>query len=67
MTWTKRFAALLVCLTVVGLSVFASADGEDVKNALSDDQVGGKWIYDDIDAGFAKAKETGKPLLFVFR
>jgi hypothetical protein len=25
------------------------------------------WIYDDLDLGFAHAKNTGKPLLVVFR
>lgn len=32
-----------------------------------DDFVAEGWIYDDIEAGYAKAKETGKPLLIVFR
>jgi hypothetical protein len=25
------------------------------------------WIYDDVPAAFAKAKETGKPILALFR
>ena len=25
------------------------------------------WIVDDVNAGFATAKKTGKPLLIVFR
>ncbi len=25
------------------------------------------WILDDVNAGFAAAKKTGKPLLIVFR
>jgi serine protease Do len=28
---------------------------------------GGRWIYNDWEAGFAEAKRTGKPLLVVFR
>ena len=25
------------------------------------------WIYDDLDAGYSKARKTGKPLLVSFR
>lgn len=27
----------------------------------------GPWIYDDLQAGFAEARKTGKPVLIVFR
>ena len=27
----------------------------------------GAWLYDDLDAGYAEAKRTGKPMLVVFR
>ena len=26
-----------------------------------------RWIVDDVNAGFAMAKKTGKPLMIVFR
>ena len=32
-----------------------------------DDFVAEGWIYDDIEAGYAEAHKTGKPLLIVFR
>jgi hypothetical protein len=38
-----------------------------LKEFLRDADLPGAWIYDDIGAGFAKAKETGRPLLVVFR
>ncbi len=40
---------------------------EQLKTALKDMEVQGAWIYDDIDAGFAEAKKSGKPLLVAFR
>ena len=31
------------------------------------DEVADFWIYDDLEKGFATARETGKPLLVSFR
>ena len=39
---------------------------EALKTALKDTDLPGTWIYDDLDAGFAEAKKTGKPMLVVF-
>ena len=30
-------------------------------------EAGGPWVYNDLDKGFEQAKQTGKPLLIVFR
>ena len=40
---------------------------EQLKAKLKDTDVVGNWIYDDIEAGFAEARKTGKPLLVAFR
>jgi hypothetical protein len=41
---------------------------QDAKQkALNDLDVAPEWIYDDLPAGLAQAKKTGKPLLVVFR
>jgi len=40
---------------------------EALKAALKDTAVPASWIYDDIPAGFAESKRTGKPLLVAFR
>ena len=32
-----------------------------------DTQVAAHWIYDDVPAAFAKARESGKPILALFR
>ena len=34
---------------------------------MGDQNLVGPWIYDDVDAGFAEAKKTGKPLMVVLR
>lgn len=44
----------------------AMADDPDMKKILGD-KVDAGWIYDDIDAGYAEARKSGKPLLVVFR
>ena len=30
-------------------------------------EAGGPWVYNDLDKGFEMAKQTGQPLLIVFR
>ena len=49
------------------LSCLAVQDKESLKTALKDADLPGTWIYDDLNAGFAEAKKSGKPMLVVFR
>ena len=50
------------------LSTAVHAQGFDkLKKAIGDLHVADDWIYEDIAAGYATAKKTGKPLLVVFR
>ncbi len=42
-------------------------DAARTKRERLKDHAAGFWIYDDIDAGYAKAAKTGKPLLVSFR
>ena len=37
-----------------------------LKDLLEDDAVAEAWIYEDLDAGYAQARKTGKPLLVCF-
>ena len=57
--------------TTLGLLVLATAACGDSQEALrvklGDVEPVGDWIYDDIDAGIERARETGRPLLFTFR
>ena len=47
----------------------AAQDGakEQLRVALKDDSVKGDWIYDDLAAGVAATKKSGKPMMIVFR
>ena len=49
------------------LALLLTQDPEALKASLKDVDIPASWIYDDIDAGFAEAKKTGKPLLVAFR
>jgi hypothetical protein len=40
---------------------------EDIQKGLNDFNLVGNWIYDDIQAGFARAARESKPLCVVFR
>ena len=42
------------------------ADGARIRQALDDDAAN-FWIYEDVKAGFAESKRTGKPLLVSIR
>jgi hypothetical protein len=42
-------------------------DATGAKRERLKDKAADFWIYDDIDAGYAKASKTGKPLLVSFR
>jgi hypothetical protein len=54
-------STLLLCSTLL----FA---GEDTKlrEFLKDQKYADGWIYEDIDAGYAEASKSGKPLLVCF-
>jgi hypothetical protein len=52
---------------VVALMGAQDPKKEQLRTALKDDVVKGDWIYDDLNAGTAEAKKSGKPMLVVFR
>jgi hypothetical protein len=39
----------------------------DLQKQLKDTAIGSHWIYDDFAKATAVAKETGKPILALFR
>ncbi len=64
----------LPLLALTGAFLCTAAHGETVKDregAVRKDRAAleydARWIYNDFNAGFAKAKQTGKPLLVVIR
>ena len=50
-----------------GAVVPESLAQNDLKKNLKDTNVADHWIYNDIAAGFAEARTTGKPLLVTVR
>jgi hypothetical protein len=48
------------------LSAFGQVDKATLKAKL-EDQAGERWVYDDLNKGFAAAKASGKPMLVVLR
>ncbi|HVE40588.1 MAG TPA: Trx7/PDZ domain-containing (seleno)protein [Planctomycetota bacterium] len=59
---------LCLAVAVAGLALFSpQQDKEKVREALKDTDLVGTWIYDDLDAGIAEAKKSGKPMLVTLR
>jgi len=56
----------LAAVTALALTA-AAQDKTALKTALKDTEIQGDWIYDDLHAGYAAAKKSGKPMLVVFR
>ncbi len=58
--------AALSLACVLGVAAFAQEE-HDLDDLANADGVRDRWIYDDIEAGYAAAQESGKPLLVAFR
>ena len=66
----RRRKVVLSLLAVAVLAFAASAtqdSNRQLQESLGDTDVHESWIYNDVDAAFADAKRTKKPLLVVFR
>jgi len=57
----NRIAALLLLMGVL------AQDNHPLQEALRDNDPEGHWHYNDLSAGIAEARSSGKPLLVVFR
>jgi hypothetical protein len=63
-----RYVLTLTLLTLAGAAPAQVQDrATQVRNDRQRVEAFGFWIYNDLPRGFAEAKETGKPLLVVFR
>lgn len=58
---STRFAAVAFTLALAW-SAYTSARDPDTRVTAGSD-----WIFEDIEAGYAEALATGKPLLVTFR
>jgi len=54
-------------LAALALLSFQEAKDRRLQESLKDTAIVGTWIYDDLDAGIAEAKKSGKPLMVVYR
>ncbi len=62
---STAWRALLFGLALSVLALFAAS--EALKTELDDPDLAPHWIYDDLAAATAQARESGKPLLVVLR
>jgi hypothetical protein len=64
----KHHITVLAALMLLTPALVISQDRDaKVRNDLAEVKATGLWLYNDLDAGIAEAKQTGKPLLIVFR
>jgi hypothetical protein len=70
-TTTPRTCLLLVIATIIFTSNLAAQQPKTRDQLVQDDRSNfgalDTWIYNDLAKGFEQARETGKPLLVVFR
>jgi len=59
--WAVTSALLLSCGALL-----VAGDDTALREFLQDDKYADGWIYEDIDAGYEQATESGKPLLVCF-
>ncbi|MBV8879655.1 MAG: PDZ domain-containing protein [Planctomycetaceae bacterium] len=57
----------LAFMATLWLALAVPQDKDKLREALKDTELKGTWIYDDLDAGIAEARKSGKPMLVVLR
>ncbi len=65
-----RMISTAVALLFIAASIPVPSQDKpaaSLQEAIGDDLFGGSWIYEDIEAGYAEARRSGKPLLVSFR
>jgi len=63
----RNVTGVVILLVSVAAAAGFQDDKEKLRQGLKDTEPTREWIYDDLGAGFAEAKKTGKPLMIVFR
>ena len=63
-----RSVVLAVALAALATAAALARESKsDLQKDLNDASIVGDWIYDDVDAGFAKAAKDHRPVCVVFR
>ena len=62
-TWALSLVVSLVLIVCIAMAAMAAEDEAAPAGPTGD----AEWIHEDIEAGYARARETGKPLLVAFR
>lgn len=60
MMWGSAYVAICGVL-------LAQQSNDALRKKVKDLELAGNWFYDDLEAGFKEARESGKPMLVVFR
>ena len=59
--------SLILSLSFLTHGAFGGERDEKVNKERAALEGGELWVYNDLERGFAKARESGKPLLVVYR
>ena len=59
--------AIALLLYLISSNLFAQLNPPVLQTELEDLEVGGEWLYGDLNKGIALAKESSKPLFVLFR
>ncbi len=64
-----RTTLLTALIFLAGANIFFAAENraEKVRADRAEVTAAGRWIYNDLNQGFAEARRTGRPLLVVLR
>ena len=54
-------------LLVAALLAAQDVTKQELRDGLRDTVLQGDWVYDDLEAGLATARKSGKPLLVLAR
>ena len=58
--------AIAPALLILGSAILVAGDDVALRDFLQDQKFANGWIYEDIEAGYKQAAESGKPLLVCF-
>jgi hypothetical protein len=64
---SPRYLTLICCLLFTASLAVAQDRETKVRNDKKNVEADDSWVYNDLNRGIAEAKQSGKPLLVVFR